>query len=404
MGKYYRERYVNESLFNDTDCTKIVVYADDSTRDIQTAQGWLQGFGCPNLDIQVNVTELIPVLSDHIDHGCPLASEEQVDGLYGGDVDAITQMYHDHILAVTKVLAMPPNASVCQDANPDFDPETENCTLFETGFNYTGLYYEGMFTSPIYYASYFAESWMFQYLSNLTEWGFGLLTEPALIDLYNTHIQVLWFGTNFWNSVAYSSQQLVYIVASMDQFIEKKSISGIPKNQSSDTKFVALFSHDTNILYLQRLLDLNWIPFGFGNGVATTGGTLSFDLYQDDDGDYFVKIHYDAASPLQQRNGTVLGIDEPPSSAPLVIPECGDEYCPFKQFKEYALSRINPNCVDQPLQKYAKSGEKGEEERWDVWQIALLSFGVCLVLFLVLEVGLYFGRKRARESNQIQVL
>ena len=55
-----------------------------------------------------------------------------------------------------------------------------------------------MFTSPIYYASYFAESWMFQYLSNLTEWGFGLLTEPALIDLYNTHIQVLWFGTNFW--------------------------------------------------------------------------------------------------------------------------------------------------------------------------------------------------------------
>ena len=24
--------------------------------------------------------------------------------------------------------------------------------------------------------------------------------------------------------------------------------------------------------------------------MATTGGTLSFDLYQDDDGDYFVKV------------------------------------------------------------------------------------------------------------------
>ncbi len=41
-----------------------------------------------------------PVLSDHYDVGCPLATEEQVNGLYGGDVDALTDMYFDGIQKV----------------------------------------------------------------------------------------------------------------------------------------------------------------------------------------------------------------------------------------------------------------------------------------------------------------
>ena len=41
-----------------------------------------------------------PVLSDHYDVGCPLATEEQVNGLYGGNVDALTDMYFDGIQKV----------------------------------------------------------------------------------------------------------------------------------------------------------------------------------------------------------------------------------------------------------------------------------------------------------------
>jgi hypothetical protein len=53
-----------------------------------------------------------------------------------------------------------------------------------------------------------------------------------------------------------------------------------------------LVSHDTNILYLQRLLDLNWIPNGFTNNIATTGGSLSFELWRSKDADkeMFVKV------------------------------------------------------------------------------------------------------------------
>lgn len=209
MGAFYADRFVSDGL--EVSCSEVTCFADDSGRDITTAHLWLQGFGCPNVDVQVvNATsnaDMQPVLSDHFDVGCPLATEEQVDGLYGGDVDALTDMYDEGIQKVMDVLAMPPDASICEDANPDFDP-AGNCTLFDTGSQWTGLYYEGMFTSPMYYAQYFAEAWMFQYTSNLTEWAFNLLTLDQLSDLYNMHIENLWFGTNYWYVVLISINAL----------------------------------------------------------------------------------------------------------------------------------------------------------------------------------------------------
>jgi hypothetical protein len=62
--------------------------------------------------------------------------------------------------------------------------------------------------------------------------------------------------------------------------------------QDPDTQFLLLASHDTNILYLQRLLNLNWIPYGYTNRVASTGGSLSFELYRSNtDGELYVKVH-----------------------------------------------------------------------------------------------------------------
>ena len=61
-------------------------------------------FGCPppEVDVVYNNSEMFPVLSDHFDMGCALATEEQVDGLYGGDPTALTDMYYNHILVCQK--------------------------------------------------------------------------------------------------------------------------------------------------------------------------------------------------------------------------------------------------------------------------------------------------------------
>jgi hypothetical protein len=102
-------------------------------------------------------------------------------------------------------------------------------------------------------------------------------------------------------------------MGTMEQMVTGKHVKGMSSLQPTDTQLLLLVSHDTNILYLQRLLDLNWIPMGFSNRIATTGGSLSFELWQDDAGEYYVKLHYDAARPDQQRHAEVLTLENPPA-------------------------------------------------------------------------------------------
>lgn len=81
MGAYYSEKFTDGSLDVATTCANIMCFSDDSSRDIDTSSLWLQGFGCPDVTVSVvNATsypEMQPVLSDHFDVGCPLATEEQ---------------------------------------------------------------------------------------------------------------------------------------------------------------------------------------------------------------------------------------------------------------------------------------------------------------------------------------
>ena len=80
MGGYYSEMYASASL-DMSSCENIMCFSDDSSRDMDTSSLWLQGFGCPDIPVNVvnaeNYPEMQPVLSDHYDVGCPLATEEQ---------------------------------------------------------------------------------------------------------------------------------------------------------------------------------------------------------------------------------------------------------------------------------------------------------------------------------------
>lgn len=415
VGAYYRESLADDGL-EFLSCDNIVCFADESTRDIQTANLWLQGFGCPNVEVRA-VTEstyssMQPVLSDHYYfEACPLANEEQVNGLFGGNVDALTNMYSDEIDLVNEVLDMRNyDASICRNINPTFD-NVETCTLFETGYEFTGLYYQGMFTSPFYYAQYFAEAWMLQYLSNLTDWGFGMLSLADLTDLNVMHYESLQFGANHWNSLSYSSQQLAYIVATMEQLVTDISLEGV--EQSKDTKLLLLASHDMNVLYLRELLDISWVPFGYSDGIATTTGALVFDLFQSSDDDsYFVKVHYDAATPTQQRNAEQLSLENPPSVADIVIPLCGKLMCPWETFREVALTAINSDCILEPLQSTVKdmstSSTNGRSDNdkngYEDYKVILVTAAVCIAIFGLVVGCVAYWRIRTESLEKHAVM
>jgi hypothetical protein len=75
----------------------------------------------------------------------------------------------------------------------------------------------------------------------------------------------------------------------MEQRVTGKAQAGI--SQPVDTELLLLVSHDTNILYLRELLDINWTPYGYTSGVASTGGSLQFELWRSkENGEYFVKV------------------------------------------------------------------------------------------------------------------
>lgn len=75
--------------------------------------------------------------------------------------------------------------------------------------------------------------------------------------------------------------------------------------QGKDTRLLLLVSHDMNILYLRQLLGINWVPFGYSDGIATTAGALLFDVYQSTaDQLYYVKVF--SFIPCFQSSHTVL--------------------------------------------------------------------------------------------------
>ena len=336
VGAYFREKWANASLFASAGgCDAIVAFADDSTRDVQTAAGFLEGFGCGGAAVHVanaSLPVMEPVCSDHYDTGCALATEEQVAGLYGGNVGALTNAYAHLITRVQQVLQMPADAGVCRAAGAA-PAAWANCTFYELPYAWTGMYWQGMFVSPLYYAQFFAEAWMFEYCSAVEPFAWGALSGAEVAELYEAHIEIMAFGSNHWNARAYGSQGLAYLVGALTQAATGASFGAGMAFAAPSDKLVALFVHDTNQLYVRELLGLSWIAHGWEGNAASTGGALVFELLVDDEvldaaasaggAQHYVRVSYVVASPRQQREATPLSLAAPPAEAVLVVPKCG---------------------------------------------------------------------------------
>jgi hypothetical protein len=372
MGKYYALKFASQSMDLAATCTNIVVYADGSSqRDVDSAVALLEGFGCPSVPVFASTantslpySDMFPVVDDHWNGmKCPLATQSQVESTFAGDVSVVTTAYSTLISKVQSVLQMPTTAGICSAISPGFNPATP-CTLFNTGYNYTGMYWNGMFMSPLGYAQYFAELWMLEYCNNVTNWGLGALSIDELRALYEMHTKTLDYGGLTNNALAYGSHQLAYILASFDEIVYQQELLGVP--QSLQTKWVLLVSHDFNLVWLQKLLNVNWITNGFGFDITSTGMGVSFQLFKTKNSagsasDYYVRMQVESASPDQQRQKQKLTLSNPPGHADILIPGCGDIYCPYATFKSILLKSVSSSCINTPLQQTIVSMQSGQQ-------------------------------------------
>mmetsp|Transcript_16368 Transcript_16368/g.26167 ORF Transcript_16368/g.26167 Transcript_16368/m.26167 type:complete len:532 (-) Transcript_16368:12-1607(-) len=413
IGSYFRQLYQSSALFSNEkphECpTTLQVYADDSIRDVQTARLFLEGF-LPECHVEVAVANgsqalMEPVLSDHFNTSCPLATYEEMNGTFGGNFPALSGLYTPQIKLVSDILQTDKvawNESVCSKAGLAQTYEGENCTLDKLPFQYNGVYYQGMALSPLYYASQFAETWFFQYLSGLENWGFNQISYLELAALYRMHIQVMAFGSNYYNSLKYASQTLGFILAVMEQVVTNTKIQGVPE-AADDKAFTLLFNHDTNALYLKQLLDLDWLVETFALNSASTAGALVFELYKDDKGDYYVSLYYAAATPEQQRYNQTLTLENPPSKSHMIIRPCSNQLCPYSEFKRIVLDLIEFRCMEEPLreslvqmyQSLQHADDDGNENCDNVvksWRISLIVTATIVGLLIFGGIAFLLGR------------
>lgn len=312
------------------DCGRVRAYADDSTRDVQTARLWLGGLGCAEVGVAVangSLPAMVPVLSDDAlqpNGKCAVATEAQARGRFGGDAEALTEAHAAGIELAQRALAMPAAADVCRDL-----PNGTACALRSFPYAYDGMPWHGLFHGPLYYAQYFAESWMFEYLSGLPDFANSNLTPDEVVQLYGLHVAVMGMGGNAFNARALGSAALAYVAVAVREIAR-----GHPDNVR------ALFAHDTNQLYLRQLLDMDWIVRGWPMHAAPTGGALVFEVRGQ-----FVRTVFRAQSPRAQHSGAGDDVAE----AVLVIPACGAELCPVEDFVRVVADAVDADCLPADL-------------------------------------------------------
>ena len=189
---------------------------------------------------------------------------------------------------------------------------------------------------------------MLEYTSGVKNWAYGKLTVEELEELFNMHIESMKYSTNLYNSRAFGSEHLIYILASLNSAVKGEKVGGIEHDPLH--RLVMFFSHDTNIYYLRNLLGVEWrLP----SNDATTASMLRFELMRDKvGGKFFVRTSYIGSSPTNQRNAKSFIADSPTVSY-LVIPICGEEMCPLETFQLAVMSSVDPKCMLGKIKDYA---------------------------------------------------
>ena len=415
MGSYFNTYY--NALLSTQDCKDYFFYADDCTRDLQTATAFFKGLSnkcAESGGIDQISTEGAKTLFNQgavQTEQCGLPPKEEINALVGGSANnyqAYKSAHTTFVSNVQDVIACCSNTKLCKHNG------AQPCTLSDITMQYTGQYYAAI-NGSVYLSGYFASYFMLAALNNMT---LGLPSNPRKLsqvtDWYHWSSSTLNVVDGASSSPSFASTLASHVLASLQQASTGEQVDGLLHTPA--TKLIYMAGHDTNLVLLRTLLDLTWLANGWRRDDPSPGGMLLFELYDNGIGGHDVEIVFQVATPTQIRNAEILSESNPPSRTPVLLPGCRTLRCPLTNFTSIVLDAIKQECVGLPkLQSYvhtlaaaaaaAAAPTNAGHLTAPAWEFIVAAVGlVCITAAIVVPLTLFFTRRKQRLSSESYLL
>jgi 4-phytase / acid phosphatase len=348
MGDYYHARLTGDGVLTgnpDVDRRLVFIRTDNDQRTIETGRilgKALVPVGEPEVhSLPAGVKDpLFRAYQAHIGHADPELAVAAIQGRLGADPHSIERAYAQQLSELRGVLYGP---GAAQGSTPLDEP-----FHVAPGDNE----YPAVITGVIFNSWLITDYFLLEYADGMpsADVGWGRVTEQTLTDLLALH--EFYFDlacrTRYMAQVE-GSNLASHIVDTLEQCALGQPVPGAIG--PSGERVVIIGGHDGNIANIGGLFGLNWWVPGTQMNPMLPGGALIFELWARDGqpNGFYVRTSYVSQTLEQLREATPLTPDNPPSVAPIFVPDCsgaGPAYdAPLDLFVRKARRVIDPSFV-----------------------------------------------------------
>ena len=336
LGSYYREWFAADHLLAPSGCAdaqRVYIWADTDQRTLETGRAFAESLvpGC-GLSIHSRPQgERDPLFSGS---GNPdtRAAADAVHQRLGPDPQALLKEHRGELDTLQFIL------TGGKDAPQKLLGPSESIAAVIQGNN---VELQGPFST----ASTMTENLLLEYADGMqrAQFGWGRVTKDDLIRVLALHrVYADLMRRTPYLARARGSNLMTRILASMEQAVSGKASPGALG--SPGTALLILSGHDTNQANVAGMLGLSWSLPGYQPDETPPGGALIFSLWRNsEDGQYFVRTEFLAASLDQMHDASALTPAAPPLRQQVSLPACGASDCPWSGFEKILQTSIDGN-------------------------------------------------------------
>ena len=339
MGEYYRAYYTAQGLLTGDpaqDAPKIYFRSDANERTINTAKALGEGL----LGGREVVVHALPMTNAHsgdplLDPDTPLEKLDgglrtaSLQGRIGGDARTLLESNRLTLDALERVLfggdgTTPPGKTAIADLPAATLWQGAQRVVDAIGLEYA----DG---------------------KPLDQVGWGRLHPadlPQIMTLSAMNFDLTWRTP--LHARAAASNLASHLVATLEQAAQGQAVTGALG--APGQRLIVVVGHDSNIVPLAGLLDLEWAVPGAPMGPFLPGGSLVFELrHRRSDGQYLVRTRYVSPTVEQTRAAEPFTLEHPPASAPIFVPDASTAEpgydAPLGLFAAHARAALDPKLV-----------------------------------------------------------